>query len=462
MATYTPPASLKQGYFLGQEAMSCPTNVLFRRLHPYFKPFLTVESAKRFYGQIAGRVDGLDFVPYWYEQTDGEMCRKIAQAGRDAGIDIWAGIRWQKQYRDLPVVPADCVAWTMTASGKIEPAVWEQRNHPFDYLNPKAVDWLLDALEERFWPHVKGVVNGFFFPEVRIPCTVPYGREAFQPWSLWAYSPYVLEQWKKYCAEHDIRHEGMQVDRFPVPRPEMAVAEPDKTAYVPNNLPAAVPAYTRFSQIPHGTEVWLAWEDFLCEMLHTNFINRIAARVNRYHADQADWRGVCFFNNDCTMLDYRNYRTDTARTGFAIGHYPQGRRMGVDIRRLLNDPEITCFISETIEPINDYYWYEENALSHGMVLAGAHNRQRDYGFMVHYCNMWGQTNTIFTPGAGIMDDLQENLRWEMIHKYRPPIFSFYSINAVLFEDGAWYNKSAVKTFWRRVDEYKASFFQNKT
>jgi len=459
MAKRERPASLKPGYFLGQEASSCPTNVLFRRLNPYLKPFLTVEGARRYFDQIAGRVDGLDFVPYWYEPADAEMCRAIAQAGRDAGIDMWAGVRWHKQFRDLPIVPADCAGWTMDASGRIAPAVWEQRNQSFDYLNPKAVDWLLDALEERFWSHVKGVVNGFFFPEVRIVCSVPYGREAFQPWTLHAYSPYVLDEWRRWCAEHDVRWEGSVVDRFPVPRPGMVAAEPDKTMHVPNNVPAAAPAFTRFADIPHGTAVWLAWEDFLCEMLHANFIHRVAERVNRYHADEPDWRGVCFFNNDCTMLDYRNYRTDTARTGHALGHYPQGRRMGVDIRRLLDDPEITCFISETIEPVNDYYWYEENALSHGMELARRHGRERDYGFMVHYCDLWGQTGDVLTPGAGIMDDLQEDLRWEMIHQYRPPVFSFYSIPAVLVKEGAWYRQEAAERFWSRVQEYKRTFAQ---
>jgi hypothetical protein len=64
---------------------------------------------------------------------------------------------------------------------------------------------------------------------------------------------------------------------------------------------------------------------------------------------------------------------------------------------------------------------------------------------------------IRTPGAGIMDDTEEDLRWEMIHRYRPPLFSFYSIPAVLVEDGAWYRKDAAEKFWQRVTEYKNSF-----
>ncbi len=455
---YTPPKSLKPGYFLGQEAMSVPTNSLFRRLDPYFKPFLTVDGAKNYFDQIAGKVDGLDYCNYWYEQADGEMARKIAEIGRSYGVDLFAGIRWHKQFRDLPTVPADCVSWAMEPSGKIYPALWEQRNHTFDYLNPKAVDWMMDVLEERYWPHVKGVVNGLIFPECRVvTADVPYSRETFKPWTLWAYSPCVLKQWQKYCADHDVRFEGKQLDRFPVVQPHQTGPNPDKTIYIPDNRPAAVPSFTRFADIPHGAEVWLAWEDFLCETFHNNFVHRIAARVNRYHADNPDWRGTCFFNNDVTMLDYRNFKTRAARTGFQLGSWPQGRRMGVDVRRIFKDPEITCFISEAIETVKDYYWYEENCLSHGMELARDYGRQNDYGFMLHYCDLWGQIGDIRVPGAAIMDDIEEDLRWEMFHRYRPPVFSFYSIPAVLTREGAWYKKEAADRFWKRLAEYKQSF-----
>ncbi len=463
---YAPPKSLKSGYFLGQEASSLPTNAIFRRLSPYFEPFLTEDGAKRYFEQIAGKVDGLDYVAYWYEQADAVMHRKIAEIGRSFGVDMWTGIRWHKQFRDMPVVPGDCVAWTMEASGAIVPAMWEQRNHLFDYLNPQAVDWMMDVLEERYWPHVKGVVNGLMFPECRVTCEVPYGREGLKPWTLHAYSPYVLEQWQKYCAEHDVRYEGKQVDRFLVPSPGMAnppsvasglSVKPNQTMYVPDNRPGAVPAFTRYADIARGTEVWCAWEDFLCELFHRNFVHRIAARVNRYNADVKDWRGVCFFNNDATILDYRNFETRTARTGLALGYWPQGRRMGVDIRRLMKDPELTCFISETLQSVSDYIRYEENPLSHGMELAKEYGRERDYGFMVHYCHLWGQTADIHIPGGGIMDDIEEDMRWEMIHKYRPPIISFYSIPAVLVREGAWYNQESAERFWKRLVEYKNSF-----
>ena len=125
--THTVPSSLKPGYFLGQEAMSVPTNVPFRRLDPYFRPFLTVHGARNFFDQIAGKVDGLDYVNYWYEQADGEMARKIAEVARSVDIDMWAGIRWFKQFRDLPVVPADCIAWTMD-SGPITLAITPTRS----------------------------------------------------------------------------------------------------------------------------------------------------------------------------------------------------------------------------------------------------------------------------------------------------------------------------------------------
>ena len=452
---YFPPASLKPGYFLGQEAFSVPENAMFRRLDPYFETFLTEDGATRFFEQIAGKVDGLDYVNYWYDPADAEMGRKIAEIGRTHGVDMWAGIRWQKQFRDMPVVPGDLVAWTMEESGQISPAVWEQRNHVFDPLNPNAVDWLLDVLEDRYWPHVKGAVNGFFFPECRITTwDFPYRRSGLKPWTLHAYSPAVFEKWQAYCAEHDIRWKGVQVDRFPVPKAKMTSEHPDRTVYIPDNRPEKVPSFTRFADIPRGNKVWLAWEDFLCGLYHETFVHRISARVNRYHADEPDWRGVCFFNNDVTMLDYRNFKTRSARTGIEMGYWPQGRRMGVDLPRLLKDREITCFISETIQSVRDYLFYEENFLSNGMELAREAGRKSDYGFMVHYCDHWGQVDGLREKAAGIMDDIEEDLRWEMIHKYRPPVISFYSIPAVLVKEGAWYRKGTADRFWKRLAEYK--------
>jgi hypothetical protein len=131
--------------------------------------------------------------------------------------------------------------------------------------------------------------------------------------------------------------------------------------------------------------------------------------------------------------------------------------MGVDIRRLFKDPEITCFISEAIESVRDYYWYEENCLSHGTELAREYGRERDYGFMVHYPETWGNIGDIRVPHAAIMDDIEEDLRWEMINKHRPPIISFYSVPLLLTQEGAWYQKQAADHFWLRLAEYKQSF-----
>ncbi len=62
MTRSSPPASLPSPYFLGQDAMSVAKNATFRRLDPYFQPFLTEEGAERFFEAVAGKVDGLDFL----------------------------------------------------------------------------------------------------------------------------------------------------------------------------------------------------------------------------------------------------------------------------------------------------------------------------------------------------------------------------------------------------------------
>lgn len=452
-----PPASLPEPYFLGQDASSVARNATFRTLDPYFAPFLTTEGAERFFAEVAGKVDGLDYVNYWYEPEDAEMALRIAEIGRAHGVDLWAGIRWYKQFRDLPVVPAEYQSWTMEASGRIVPVLWETRNHLFDYLNPAAMDWMLDLLDERYWRHMAGAVNGLFLPECRVPCEVPYGRDGHRSWTLHAYSPYVLDRWRRFCAGRDVRHGGAVVDRFPVPLAPMTGPCPDRTIHVPDDRPGRVPSFTRLSDIPRGTAVWLAWEEFLCSLFHESFVHRIAERANRRNMGRADWRGVCFFNNDVTMLDYRDYRGDTGRTGPSLGYWPQGRRMGVDLRALLADPEVTCFVSETIQSVRDYLGVDENPLAVGMRMAREAGRERDYGFMLHYCDSWGGVGDMRTPGGGIMDDLEEDYRWEMLHRYRPPVFSFHSVPAVLVSAGAWYRRAAAERFWRRVEEYRRSF-----
>ena len=131
--------------------------------------------------------------------------------------------------------------------------------------------------------------------------------------------------------------------------------------------------------------------------------------------------------------------------------------MGVDLRRLLKDPQLTCFISETVQTPRDYLGYEENSLSLGMDMARARGRTGDYGFLLHYCECWGQAGDLRTPRAGIMDDVEEDLRWQMIHQYRPSLLSFYSVPLVLVKEGAWYDQTAAGRFWERLDEYRRSW-----
>lgn len=455
---HQPPASLPPGYFLAQELSSLPKDALFRQLAPCLQQFRTEDSVRRVCGQLAGKVDGVDYVNYWYTQEDGPMARRIAEIGREHGIDMWAGLRWQKQFRDLPVIPREYAGWGMDASGNVHPALWEERNHFLDLLNPEAVNWLCDQLEERYWPHVKGPVNGLFIPEARVPTfEFPFSREGLKPWTLYAYSPYVLGRWRAYCAEHDVRHEGQFVDRFPVPAPHMACGKPEapsitlygitmcadrsQNLYVPDNRPGFVAPFTRFADIAKGTPVWIAWETFLCELWHEAFLHTFAERANRLNADEPEWRGVCYFNNDVTILDYRDFQTCEARTGVSWGYWPQGRRMGVDLRRVLRDPEITCVISETVPSVREYWGYEENCLSRGIEIAAEEGRTLDYGFMLHYC-CWE------------MDEVEEELRWQMFHKYLPPLFSMYSVPPILTEAGQHYDKQKAERFWQRLGKYK--------
>jgi hypothetical protein len=453
--------SLKPGYFLAQESMSLPKDALFRQLAPYFQQFRTEDGVKRFYEQIAGKVDGLDYVNYWYTQEDAAMARRIAEISRDFGVELWTGIRWQKQFRDMPVVPSEYAAWTMDEKGNVVPGLWEERNHFLDLLNPDAVNWLCDVLEERYWKHMKGLVQGLFLPEVRVPLfDYPWNRSAVNPCALYAHSPYVLGRWRQYCAENDIRHEGAVVDRFPVPAPHLATGNPEapsvtlhgitmhsdrsQNIYVPDDRPGWYDPFTRLVDVPKGPPVWVAWENFLCELFHESFLNIYAQRTNDLNADVSDWRGVCFFNHDASTIDYRDFQTREARTTACSGHLPQARRMGVDIHRMMDNPEYTTFIMETVSPPREYFDYEENNLSCFKRIAGERGRADDFGLLLHYC-CWE------------MDEREEEMRWEMIHKYRPPVLSMYTVVQILTEDGHYYKPDAAQRFWRRLDEYKRSF-----
>lgn len=457
----TPPRLPRQGYFLAQEAAAVSMNWPLRRQSPYFSHWVTEDATKRFFEFIAGKVDGVDWVDYWVDVADAEESCRVAAVARANGVDLWAGIRWFKQFRVVPAVPAELAACQIDDAGRFVYAMFEGRTHLPDVLNPATADWMMDILEERYWPRMGGLVNGYFFPETSLGSAEIWGGYSVQPWKQAVYSPYVLDRWREYCAQHDVRWNGSQIDRFIVPHPHLAGAHPDRILFVPDERPEKVPSFTRYADIPRGTVPWLAWEDFCCELFHRNYLGRISARLNRYHAARSDWRGCCHFAQDLALLDYRNFRTREARTCWNWKYFPQGRRMGIDTRRLFQDANLTCFIAETIASPRDYWFYEENALSHGMAFAREHGRDDSYGFMLHYDHTWN--GNIPDDFNNIMDPIEEDLRWEMFHRHRPPVFSYYSIARDLVPGGAWYahNAEQVTRFWKRVEEYKRTSASRK-
>jgi hypothetical protein len=110
---------------------------------------------------------------------------------------------------------------------------------------------------------------------------------------------------------------------------------------------------------------------------------------------------------------------------------------------MMDDPEYACFIMETVVSPREYLGYDENNLSCFKRIAEEHGRAGDFGFLLHYC-CWD------------MDDKEEELRWEMIHRYRPPVLSMYTVVQLLTEDGLHYKPDAAKRFWERLDAYKRS------
>jgi hypothetical protein len=92
-----------------------------------------------------------------------------------------------------------------------------------------------------------------------------------------------------------------------------------------------------------------------------------------------------------------------------------------------------------------------------MRLARQAGRSSDVGFMIHSSDHWGAIADFMTPGAVVWDDIEEKLHWDMIHKYRPPILSFYSVLAALVPGRPWYDKTMADLFWKRLQEYKQSF-----
>jgi hypothetical protein len=90
-----------------------------------------------------------------------------------------------------------------------------------------------------------------------------------------------------------------------------------------------------------------------------------------------------------------------------------------------------------------------------MDLARQAGREADYGFLLHYCDLW--SHDLRSPHAGIMDDIEENLRWEMIHKHRPSLLSLYSVPVLLVKEAPWYRKETADLFWKRLAEYKRTF-----
>lgn len=451
------PKSLKKGYFLAQDLSFVGASAVFRYIDPYFQSYAaSVDVIKHYCDEMAAKgVDGFDLVLYVYEQKEMESARQVAMIARERGMDVWECNRWQKQWRLDPVVPPELIAWQMDKSGNILPAMAEQRNHIYDWMNPAAVDWMLAVLDEKYWPYMSGVANGWMFGEAAPHSVWPEPNSRIMPWHLRVHSPYVFQKWKEYCAEQNVCWNGVQIDRFPVPRADMEKVAGDVvskiftgkageklTIYIPDERPENLWSWVRYKDIPQGNAVWQHWEKFLCQLFHKSFIHRISERLNRKFADQKDWRGVLYFQHDTHILDYRDFQTDQMMTGSG-DTWCQGRSACVDFRSLLDDREITAFITEHVRPITDYNRLAENPISVGMKIAEEHGRKRDYGFMLFY----DQYN---------VDPITEDRRWEMIAKYRPPILAAYSVPMKLYSKGIRYQKDIADQFWRRLAEHKKS------
>jgi hypothetical protein len=410
-----------------------------------FGAFSTTEEARSLFGQIAGRVDAVEFGSLFYDDHDLRAHEAVAREAALQGVDLWVStFRMLRRVRAFGAIRPEFQAQVMQADGRIVPArTLEEAGYPsetlFDVLNPEAMDWFAGAFRHKYLERMKGLLTGLFFNEdcLTYIAKQPPNTVRYDYWRNPTFSPRVLALWRAYCRQREVTQDGELVDKFPVHDPKMVANGAGRSQFVPGwNVPAEIEPGQRFVDLPRAEGVWRHWYDFTCDLFLKNWIGRIAAAANEVNRGEPGWKGTMYFGLHHWSLPYEEVQDPN----FAVPRIHEwcawGRQRGVDLAKLAGHPDIDAIICETFPPIAanlELFMAEFARITRA---AG-----KTLGVMLHRDDEWPLK----------LDE--EPRRWALIEKYRPTIITRVPLQHML-PGNEFYTAEGEALFARGLARYK--------
>jgi hypothetical protein len=438
-----PQPLLPRGYLLVQDVATYNQSA--------FGAIGTTEEARRLFGQIAGRIDAVEFSSLFYDNHDLRAHEAVAREAALQRVDLWAStFRMLKRVRAFGPIRPEFQAHVMEADGRIVPAqilrysgqaLEEPDGRPqtlFDVLNPEAMDWFVGEFRHKYLERMKGLLTGLFFNEDCLVYLAKWGNSIrYDYWRNATFSPRVLALWREYCHQHEVTQDGALVDKFPVHDQEMVANGAGLSQFVPGwNVPAEIEPGQRFVDLPRAEGVWRHWYEFTCDLFLKNWIGRLAAAANEVNRREPGWKGTMYFAEHAWSLPYEQVQNPD----FAVPRIHEwgawGRQRGVDLTKLAGHPEIDAIICETYPPIAANL--EQFVAEYARITRAA---GKTFGVMLHRDDEWPLK----------LDE--EPRRWALIEKYQPTILARFPLHHML-PGNEFYSAEGETLFVRGLANYK--------
>ena len=410
-----------------------------------FGAISTTEEARRLFGQIAGRVDAVEFGSLFYDDHDLRAHEAVAREAALQRVDLWAStFQMLRRVRAFGAIRPEFQAQVMQADGRIVPArTLEEAGYPsetlFDVLNPEAMDWFAGAFRHKYLERMKGLLTGLFFNEdcLTYIAKQPSNTVRYDYWRNATFSPRVLDLWREYCRQREVTQDGELVDKFPVHDQKMVANGAGRSQFVPGwNVPAEIEPGQRFVDLPRAEGVWRHWYDFTCDLFLKNWIGRLAAAANEVNRGEPGWKGTMYFGLHHWSLPYE----EVQNPNFAVPQIHEwcawGRQRGVDLAKLAGHPDIDAIICETFPPIAANLELFVAEFARITRAAG-----KTFGVMLHRDDEWPLK----------LDE--EPRRWALIEKFQPAILARFPLQHML-PGNEFYTAEGEALFARGLARYK--------
>ena len=427
-----PRPPLPRGYLLVQDVSTYNQSK--------FGAISTAEEARLLFGQIAGRVDAVEFGCLFYGDHDLRAHEAVAREATSQSVDLWAStFRMLNRVRAFGPIRPEFQAHVMEADGRIGPAQAPEGAGPlFDVLNPEAMDWFAGEFKAKYLERMKGLLTGLFFNE---DCLVYLGKWGnsirYDYWRNATFSPRVLALWREYCRQHEVTQDGELVDKFPVHDQTMVANGGGRSQFIPGwNVPAEIEPGQRFVDLPRATGVWRHWYEFTCDLFLKNWIGRLAGAANDVNRGEPGWKGTIYFGLLHWCLPYEEVQNPNFAVPGKHKWGAWGRQRGVDLTKLAGHPEINAIICETFPPLAANL--EQFVAEYARITRAA---GKTFGVMLHRDDNW-PLKLDEEPG-----------RWALIEKYRPTILARFPLQHML-PGNEFYSAEGEALFARGLAHYK--------